>query len=144
MRSLGHKLLFPEMHSPDSKSFASTFYKSVFKAWRAWAFPHGTTWRHQVRGILKDKDVHSFRGAASSMMKGKVPDSVRIDILGHEGENETTRTYDEEASLGDKFDALRFLTPLTAHIEPRSLRLRPPNRQKFGARRGRPEGPASE
>lgn len=140
MRLAGHELLFPDMHSPGSKSFASTFYKSVFKAWRTWAFPDGTDWRHQVRGAVKDKDVHSFRGTASSMMKGKVPDSVRIDILGHEGESETTRTYDEEASLKDKFDALKFLTPFTVDIEPKPLHLRPADRQKFGARRGRPKG----
>ncbi len=46
---------------------------------------------------MKDKDVHSFSGRASTMLKGKVQDSVRIDILGHEGQNETMRTYDEEA-----------------------------------------------
>lgn len=137
MRSTGHELLFPELHSPASKSFASTFYKSVFQKWRSWAFPTGTSWRHQVRGAMKDKDVHSFRGTASSMMKGKIQDSVRIDILGHEGETETTRTYDEEAALEDKLRALEILTPLTTHITARPLRLRPPERQKFGARRGR-------
>jgi hypothetical protein len=30
MRALGHALLFPEVHSAKSQSFASTFYKSVF------------------------------------------------------------------------------------------------------------------
>jgi hypothetical protein len=81
--------------------------------------------------------VHSFRGTASSMMKGKVEDSVRIDILGHEGSNETTRTYDEEAPLRDKLEALAFLSPLTEHIVAYPLRLRPTDRQKFGSRRGR-------
>lgn len=136
VRAAGHTLLFPEMHSATSKSFASTFYKSVFTRWRDWAFPDGTDWRHQVRGAIKDKDVHSFRGAASTMMKGKVPDSVRFDILGHEGMNETTRSYDEEAPLEDKLDALRLLTPLTSHIKTVPLRLRPEDRQRFG---GRPE-----
>ncbi|WP_294294231.1 hypothetical protein [uncultured Sphingomonas sp.] len=137
VRAAGHTLLFPEMHSAGSKSFASTFYKSVFTRWRDWAFPEGTDWRHQVRGAMKDKDVHSFRGAASTIMKGKVPDSVRFDILGHEGANETTRTYDEEAPLEDKLDALMLLSPLTSHITVVPLRLRPEDRQKFGRRSGR-------
>ena len=138
IRAAGHTLLFPEMHSAGSKSFASTFYKSVFTKWRDWAFPDGTDWRHQVRGAMKDKDVHSFRGTAATIMKGKVPDSVRFDILGHEGTNETTRSYDEEAPLDDKLEALRLLTPLTALIGTTPPRLRPDDRQKFGRRSGRP------
>ena len=138
IRAAGHTLLFPEMHSTGSKSFASTFYKSVFTKWRDWAFPDGTDWRHQVRGAMKDKDVHSFRSTAATIMKGKVPDSVRFDILGHEGTNETTRSYDEEAPLDDKLEALRLLTPLTSLIAKTPLRLRPDDRQKFGRRSGRP------
>jgi integrase len=138
MRALGHALLFPEMHSAKSQSFAATFYRSVFKPWRAWAFPNGTEWRHQAKGALKDKDVHSFRGVATAMMKGKVEDSVRLDILGHEGENTTTRVYDEEASLSEKLKALLLVSPLTEHVPPHPLRLRPVNRQRFGAKRGAP------
>jgi hypothetical protein len=138
MRAAGHKLLFPEMYSPGSTSFASTFYKAVFKRWREWAFPDGTTWRHRQKGMIKDKDAHSFRGTATSLLKGRVEDSVRIDILGHEGDNETTRTYDEEADLVSKLEALSLLSPLTEHLPAVPLRLRPLRRQKFGGRRGRP------
>jgi hypothetical protein len=138
MRVSGQKMLFPEMHSPKSKSFAATFYRSVFRKWRAWAFPDGTSWQHRARGAIKDKDVHSFRGVASSMMKGKVADSVRFDILGHEGENTTTRVYDEEASLEEKLAGLRHVSPLTSHLPVHPLRLRPADRLKFGAKRGGP------
>ena len=137
MRAAGHTQLFPEMHSPSSQSFASTFYKSVFKYWREWAFPEGTEWRHQARGAIRDKDVHSFRGVASSLMKGKVPDSVRIDIIGHEGDSTTDRVYDEEAALDEKLKALELLSPLTEKIRAAPLRVRPPDRQRFGSRRGR-------
>lgn len=139
MRKLGHGLLFPEMHSPNQSSFAKTFYTSVFRRWRSWAFPNGTEWSHVARGATKDKDVHSFRGVASSLMKGKIPDSVRFDILGHEGENTTQRVYDEEAELDEKLMGLVFISPLTAHLAPFPLNLRPTARQKFGARRGRPK-----
>lgn len=133
MRKLDHKLLFPEMDSPNSKSFASTFYKSVFSKWRTWAFPDGTEWRRSTGVQTKDKDVHSFRGVASNMMKGKVPDSVRSDILGHEGDNTTQETYDDEAELGVKLSAMLLVSGLTSQLQPSPLRLRPPERQCFGA-----------
>jgi integrase len=143
IRDAHHTLLFPELHSTRSKSFASTFYKSVFQHWRKWAFPNGTDWRHQARGAIRDKDVHSFRSQASTMMKGKVADSVRIDILGHEGDKETLRTYDDEAALELKLEALKLLSPLTEHIPATPLRIRPAERLVFGAPRGRPSHASS-
>ena len=135
IRAAGCIMLFPEMASPSSSSFASTFYKAIFKPWRAWAFPDGTPWRHQVGGAWKDKDVHSFRGTATSLLKGMVPDSVRCDIFGHEGETETARTYDDEAELLIKLEALKHLTPLTAHIQPSlPIRIRPADRLRHGVR----------
>lgn len=135
IRKAGCTMLFPEMKSPDSESFASTFYKSIFGKWRDWAFPTGTDWRHRARGAWKDKDVHSFRGLATSMLKGRVSDSVRCDIFGHEGETETARTYDEEAELEVKLDALRLLTPLTEHIlASLPIRIRPADRLRHGVR----------
>lgn len=136
IRTAGCKMLFPEMASPNSKSFASTFYKTIFEKLRAWAFPEGTEWRHKVGGAWIDKDVHSFRGTATSMLKGKVEDSVRCDIFGHEGETETSSTYDEEANLAIKLDALRYLTPLTEHIKPNlPVRIRPTARLRHGVRK---------
>lgn len=134
LRAAGCTMLFPELHSPDASNFASTFYRTVFEKLRRWAFPQGTTWRHRNRGAWKEKDVHSYRGLATSMMKGKVEDSLRGDIFGHEGSTETSRTYDEEAELNLKLEALKLLTPLTAHIAPAlPIRLRPAQRLKHGA-----------
>ncbi|TRW17721.1 site-specific integrase [Glacieibacterium frigidum] len=135
MRTAGHEYLFPELHSPKSKSFASTFYKSIFKQWRDWGFPEGTAWRHKDGGITKDKDVHAFRGTASSAMIG-LPDVVRYYILGHEGTNTTTITYDE-VPLDKTLKGLRRLTKFTKHIPRQTLVLRPIDRQKFGKLRGR-------
>ncbi|WP_239805684.1 hypothetical protein [Croceicoccus hydrothermalis] len=134
MRGLGHTYLFPEMKAPKARSFADTFRKSIFEKLRAWAFPEGTEWRHRNRGAWIDKNVHSYRGMCTTILKGKVADSVRCDIFGHEGQTETERTYDEEAELGDKLIALEHLSFLTEHIEPTKLRLRPPDRQRHGAR----------
>ena len=39
------------------------------------------------------------------------------DILGHEGSSQTTRLYAEETELELKLDALKLLTPMTAHLE---------------------------
>lgn len=138
LRAAGCTMLFPELDSPKAGSFASTFYKTVFRKWRDWAFPQGTSWRHRVGGAWKDKDTHSFRGFATSMLKGKVTDSVRCDLFGHEGETETERTYDEEADLSVKLDALRLLSPVTEHILPTfPVTIRPPERLRHGTPRGR-------
>lgn len=63
-------------------------------------------------------------------MKGHVPDSVRFDILGHEGVNETMRTYDQEARLAVKLTALDHVTCFTQHLQPFPLCLRPIEQQK--------------
>ena len=60
LRDAGCTMLFPEIKSPGSNSFASTFYKSIFVKWRTWAFSGGTRWSHRAGGASKDKDVHSF------------------------------------------------------------------------------------
>ena len=70
-------------------------------------------------------------------MQGKVQDSVRIDILGHEGSDTMTSVYDDEAELQLKLDALVLLSPLTAALEPKGLELRPADRRTFGTPRGR-------
>ncbi len=72
-RRAGQLMLFPEFRSPNSKSFASMFYKKVMKNWRDWAFADGSTGRRMVGGAVKDKDVHSFRGRAVSEMQARCP-----------------------------------------------------------------------
>ena len=139
LRRAGCTMLFPEMVSADSSSFASTFYKTVFSKLRRWAFPEGTEWRRRIGGAWKDKDVHSYRGLATTMLKGRVSDSLRCDIFGHEGETETASTYDDEADLDLKLGALMLLTPLTAQIEPHlPIRIRPLDRLRHGASWRRP------
>ncbi len=134
LRRAGCTMLFPEMVSPDSSSFASTFYKAIFSKLRRWAFPEGTEWRRRIGGAWKDKDVHSYRGLATTALKGRVSDSLRCDIFGHEGETETASTYDDEADLQLKLDALALLTPFTAHIQPHlPVRIRPAERLRHGA-----------
>jgi integrase len=135
LRAAGCTLLFPEMKSPKSTTFAGTFYKSIFEPLRDWAFPKGTPWRHRAGGAWKDKDVHSYRGLATTMMKGLVASEVRCDLFGHEGETETARTYDEEAELSIKLEALQLLTPITAHIQPsHPINIRPVHRLRHGSR----------
>ncbi|WP_156364008.1 hypothetical protein [Sphingomonas sp. Leaf198] len=135
LRAAGCTLLFPEMKSPKSTTFAGTFYKSIFEPLRDWAFPKGTPWRHRAGGAWKDKDVHSYRGLATTMMKGRVASEVRCDLFGHEGETETARTYDEEAELSIKLEALQLLTPITAHIQPsHPINIRPVHRLRHRSR----------
>lgn len=89
---------------------------------------------HLSRGQI-DTYLQAF---ATSMLKGRVPDSVRCDLFGHEGETETERTYDEEADLSVKLDALRLLSPVTEHILPAfPVTIRSPERLRHGTPRGR-------
>jgi len=69
------------------------------------------------------------------MMKGRVTSEVRCDLFGHEGETETVRTYDEEAELSIKLEALQLLTPITAYIQPsHPINIRPVHRLRHGSR----------
>lgn len=141
-RLAGETMLFPEMTSPDSKSFASTFYKKVFKPWRKWAFPHGTTWCHVDGGAVKDKDVYSFRGrAASEMADGGVPEGVIADILGHEHSTTAGQHYLAAKPLLVMLKAMAHTAHLTAEVVAHPLNMRPSHLRRFGstaAKGGRP------
>lgn len=142
-RLAGETMLFPEMASPDSKSFASTFYKKVFEALRDWAFPNGTTWRHVDGGIVKDKDVYSFRGrAVTEMRAGGVSMDIIADILGHEQGTTAGRHYLEVTSLAVMLKAMAHTVHLTRHVVAHPLNMRPPDLRCFGstaAKGGRPK-----
>jgi len=134
IRADGHEMLFPELRSLSSKSFASTFYKKVFKSWRKWAFPQGTEARRVVGGAVLDKDVHGFRGrAATEMSDAGVAGTVVADILGHEHATTTGKHYLNAAPLGVMLDAMRHTTHLTAIVAARPLNLRPKGLRAFGA-----------
>lgn len=138
MRSLKHKLVFPEMYAPGNKSgFDSTFYKTIFSKLRLHAFPEGTEHFRQSGGA-KEKDAHSLRGSMANLLLGKVPDSIREDVLGHRGKGTTRKNYDEPAALALKLEAISKLSFLTEHIDAKPLNLRPPEWQKHGQPRGRP------
>ncbi|WP_375404747.1 hypothetical protein [uncultured Sphingomonas sp.] len=50
IESAEHSFLFLEMNPLGSRSFASTFFKSILSKLRTWAFPDGTSWRHRIGG----------------------------------------------------------------------------------------------
>jgi hypothetical protein len=138
LRNLGKELLFPEMLSPaGSMNFNNVFMKQIFSKLRANAFPDGTDWFIRNKGE-KEKDVHSLRGSTSNLMLGKAAPELRQDILGHSGNSETRKTYDEPASLDLKRTALTSLTPITEHIKAHPLNLRPKEWARYGQPRGRP------
>lgn len=142
-RFAGETMLFPEMVSPDSKSFASTFYKKVFSPLRKWAFPNGTTWRHVDGGAVKDKDVYSFRGrTASEMRSAGVPDGVIADVLGHEQKTTAGQHYLEVTPLDVMLKAMKHTEHLTEDVVASPLNMRPPHLRRFGstaAKGGRPK-----
>lgn len=137
IRDDGHEMLFPEFRSPNSKSFASTFYKKVFESWRGWAFPQGTEAKRVVGGAVLDKDVHSFRGrAATEMSDAGVAGNVVADILGHEHVTTTGKHYLNATPLGVMLDAMRHTTHLTASVATQPLNMRPKELRAFGATAG--------
>jgi integrase len=140
IRSMKHTLLFPEMDSPNSQSFSTTFRKSIFNEWREWAFPQGTSQKRIDRGQVKDKDVHSIRGFFTSQLQSTMQQSVINDLVGHEGESLTEKVYSDPTILQMMLEAIAILTPITRNIQVRPLHMRPPSRLRFGKQRGRRRG----
>lgn len=137
MRSLGHRALFPELHSA-KMGFDHNFYDKIFEPLRACMFPLGTS-RLKDR---KDVDVRSFRSRCISHLRDiEAPKELRQAIVGHEVGDVHSDTYEEDpdpALLKPWVDRLSELLP-PMQVFP--LNLRPREWQKFGAPRGRrPDG----
>lgn len=137
IRADEHEMLFPEFHSPNSGSFASSFYKKVFRDWRDWSFPDGTSSKQRIGGANKDKDLIGFRGRAGSEMQAKeVPTSVIADILGHEHAGTTEKDYLIGTPLSVMLDAMKHTTHLTETVVAVPINMRPKNLRAFGATAG--------
>lgn len=142
LKRAGEIYLFPEMIGSGKLDLAKVFYKKVFAPWRTWGYPEGTGTYERLRGAQREKDVHSFRGLVTDLMKGKVQDSVVADLLGHEAVGTTNRIYSHEASLSLKLDAMELTTKLTTQLRKHDLDIRPAELRRFGATSQRAKRPA--
>ncbi|MBA2933080.1 hypothetical protein HZF05_03110 [Sphingomonas sp. CGMCC 1.13654] len=140
MRLLGHRALFPELHS-EKMGFDHNFYDKIFEPLRACMFPSGTS-RKKDR---KDVDVRSIRSRCISHLRDiKAPKELRQAIVGHEVGDVHSDTYEEDpdpALLKPWVDRLSELLP---EMQVFPLNLRPREWQRFGAPRGRPREDESD
>lgn len=124
MRTEGQRLLFPELEpgQDTTATFASVYYKH-FKYLRDFAFPNGTSALVIKAGRRNDKDVHSFRGLVTNLLKD-VKSETRIAILGHEQRTTAADVY-EDFPLEELLAALAHTSKLTSQLQPIPIRLNP-------------------
>ena len=135
MRGLGHRALFPELLHK-TMSFDHNFYDKIFEPLRACQFPGGTS---RKRG-RKDVDVRSIRSRCISHLRDVgCPKELAQAIVGHEVGDVTSDIYEEDPDPALLFPWVEKLEDLIPDIAPSPLNLRPPEWQKCGSPRGRPE-----
>jgi integrase len=124
MRAQGQNLLFPELEpgQDTTATFASVYYKH-FKYLRDFAFPHGTSALKIKGGRKSDKDVHSFRGMVTNLMKN-VRSETRTAILGHNQRTTAANVY-EDFPLEELLAALAHTSKLTSQLQPIPISLNP-------------------
>lgn len=124
MRTEGQRLLFPELEpgQDTTATFASVYYKH-FKYLRDFTFPNGTSGLVIKAGRRNDKDVHSFRGLVTNLLKD-VKSETRIAILGHEQRTTAADVY-EDFPLEELLAALAHTSKLTSQLQPIPIRLNP-------------------
>ena len=135
MRSIGHRRLFEDLHSPSTNSsLGDRYYKQLMPSLRnADVTPHQL--RHFFSNALKQK---------------KVAKEFRADLLGHMGESETDERYVAPIELELQLELLAHLPVVTAHLQPAPLKLLPwverrepppwcrPNRKRMSASNSEP------
>lgn len=110
LHRLGHKRVFPDLFSPSTRSLlGDRLYDELRPAFTKAGF---TT--HQVR--------HFFGNA---LKQQRVAEEFRADLLGHGGKTETTERYCNPIGIRLQLEELMKLPILTAHLEPKPLRLVP-------------------
>jgi len=108
IRALGHNLLFPDLHSPTSRSpLGDRFYDELAPTFRRC----GVT-THQLR--------HFFNNA---LKQAGVSKEFRADLLGHGGESETDERYVRALALDRQLEVMKHLPIVTSHLKPAPIRL---------------------
>jgi integrase len=115
IKALGYKLLFPDLHSPSSRS------------------PLGDRFYKQFKPILVSVGVtekglgsHAVRHLFGAQLKKKlVAEEDRADLLGHGGDTETSERYCEPHEIATLLKFVEKLPVLTAHLQPQEVQLLP-------------------
>lgn len=115
IKALGHRLLFPDLFSPSTKSpMGDRFYKE-FK-------PVLETTGVTERGL----GAHAVRHVFGAQLKKKlVAKEDRADLLGHGGDSETDERYCEPHEVATLLKFVMMLPVVTEHLQPHEVRLLP-------------------
>lgn len=112
---LGYELLFPDLHSPSTRSpLGDRFYKQFKPILTAAEITENGLGAHAVR--------HLF---GAQLKKKKLSEEDRADLLGHGGESETSERYCEPHEIETLLEFVMKLPAITAHLEPQAINLLP-------------------
>lgn len=115
IKALGHKLLFPDLFSPSSRSpLGDRFYKEFKPILTAAEITENGLGAHAVR--------HLF---GAQLKKKLLTKEDRADLLGHGGDSETTERYCEPHEIETLFKFIMNLSVITDHLEPHPINLIP-------------------
>ena len=115
IKTLGYRLLFPDLYSPSSRS------------------PLGNRFYKQFRPILTSAGIteeglgaHAVRHLFNAQLKKKLlTEEDRAALMGHGGNSETSERYCEPHELDTLFEFIMKLPVITDHLEPQGMNLMP-------------------
>ena len=117
IRTLGYKLVFPDLKSPGSSAPLGDRLYDEFSRGLLKAVPDARE---------RKKVIHSLRKTFGDSLKQKgVAAEIRGDIMGHAGSTVTEEIYCDPISLGAMLDEVGKLPVVTAHLERRAISLLP-------------------
>lgn len=115
IKSLGYKLLFPDLYSPSSSSpLGNRFYKLFKPILIAAEITEEGLGAHAVR--------HLF---GAQLKKKRLTEEDRADLLGHGGDSETSERYCEPHELDTLFEFVMKLEVATGDLQPHATNLIP-------------------
>jgi integrase len=132
IRSLGYRRVFPDLHSPTSKSPSGDRFYDEFMPVLAWAC--------KIEGVDLKVVLHSIRHGFNSRLKARnISVEDRADLMGHGGDSETSERYADPILLQKALDIIKQLPSVTDHLQPSPIQLLPwvQNREVAPFSRGR-------
>ena len=135
IRAEGHVALFPELYVAEAKRGGAWFYARAWEHMVAWIGERMPLPRNPAG---KGPDMHSIRALGSSFYEVEgVNENMRADVMGHartgvNGIHYSKRLATEGLTtvLTERRDFMaRYVTVITADLEPRAVRLLPLDRR---------------
>ena len=120
VKALGYRRLFPDLHSPSTRS------------------PTGDRFYREFKPVLSAADtdeagfvIHSLRrGFGNALKQKRVTEEERGDLLGHAGKSEASERYCDAYEIKILFDLVCQVPVVTSGLSPQPLQLLPWIREK--------------